>query len=80
MKEYIDESFPYEVPEKYQNLINFFNMTFQGAIMLFYESNQFKDYSSSPKTIFLDKQFTKSKGFSLLEKNAFFKLMKNYNI
>ena len=54
-------------------------MTFQDAIKLFYESNQFKDYSSSTKTIFLDKQFNKAKGFSLREKNAFFKLMKNYN-
>lgn len=54
-------------------------MTFQDAIYMFYESNQFKDYSSSPKTIFLDSQFVKAKGFSLLEKNAFFKLMKNYN-
>ena len=78
-KEYIDEAFLLEVPEKFKNLINFFNMTFQDAIRLFYESNQFKDYSSSPKTIFLDKQFIKAKGFSLREKDAFFKLMKNYN-
>ena len=78
-KDYIDEEYPEEVPEKFQNLKNFFNMTFQDAIYMFYESNQFKDYSSSPKTIFLDRQFVKAKGFSLLEKNAFFKLMKNYN-
>ena len=78
-KDYIDEEYPEEVPEKFQNLKNFFNMTFQDAIYMFYESNQFKDYSSSPKTIFLDSQFVKAKGFSLLEKNAFFKLMKNYN-
>ena len=79
-KDYIDEAFLLEVPENFKNLINFFNMTFQDAIRLFYESNQFKDYSSSPKTIFLDKQFIKAKGFSLREKNAFFKLMKNYNM
>ena len=78
-KDYIDEEFPEEVPEKFQNLKNFFNMTFQDAIYMFYESKQFKDYCSSPKTIFLDRQFVKAKGFSLLEKNAFFKLMKNYN-
>ena len=78
-KEYIETQYTDTVPEKYQNLINFFNMTFQDAIILFYDTNQFKDYSSSPKTIFLDKQFIKAKGFSLLEKNSFFKLMKNYN-
>ena len=78
-KEYIDEAFPYEVPEQFQKLINFFNMTYQDAIKLFYESNQFKDYSSSPKTIFLDKQLIKAKGISLRDKNAFFKLMENYN-
>lgn len=79
-KDCIEEEYPEKVPEKCQELLNFFNMTFQDAIRLFYESNQFKNYSSSPKTKFLDKQFMKAKGFSLLEKNAFFKLLKNYNV
>ena len=57
--------------KNFKILKKFFNMTFQDAIYIFYESNQFKDYSSSPKTIFLDRQFVKAKGFSLLEKNSF---------
>ena len=76
-KEYIEEKYKEEIPEKYQKLLNYFNMTFQDAIVLFYESKQFKDYSSSSKTIFLDKYFIKAKGFSLLEKNGFLKLIKN---
>lgn len=76
---YIEETYPNEVPEPFQSLQNFFRMTYRDIIVLFYDSKQFKDYSSDPKTIFLDEQFTKSKGFSLMEKNAFFKLMKNYN-
>ena len=76
-KEYIEEKYKEEIPEKYQKLLNYFNMTFQDAIVLFYESKQFKDYSSSSKTIFLDKYFIKTKGFSLLEKNGFLKLIKN---
>ena len=74
-KEYIEEKYKEDIPEKYQKLLNYLNMTFQDAIVLFYESKQFKDYSSLSKTIFLDKYFTKAKGFSLLEKNGFFKLV-----
>ena len=77
--DYIEETYPKEVPERFQKLQNFFRMTYRDIIVLFYGSEQFKDYSSDPKTIFLDEQFTKSKGFSLMEKSAFFKLMKNYN-
>ena len=76
-KEYIEEKYKEEIPEKYQKLLNYLNMTFQDAIVLFYESKQFKDYSSSSKTIFLDKYFIKAKGFSLLEKNGFLKLIGN---
>ena len=76
-KEYIEEKYKEEIPEKYQKLLNYFNKTFQDAIELFYESKQFKDYSSSSKTIFLDKYFIKAKGFSLLENNGFLKLIGN---
>ena len=76
-KEYIEENYKEDIPEKYQKLLNYLNMTFQDAIVLFYESKQFNDYSSSSKTIFLDKYFTKAKGFSFLEKNGFLKLMGN---
>ena len=77
--DYIEETYPKEVPEPFQKLQNFFRMTYRDIIVLFYDSEQFKDYSSDPKTIFLDEQFVKSKGFSLMERSAFFKLMKNYN-
>ena len=75
--EYIDEKYPEEIPDNFQKLKNFFNMTFQDAIILFYDSNQFNDFSTSRKTRFLDNQFIKAKGFSLLEKNGFLKLIKN---
>ena len=79
-KEYINDTYDddADIPEKVQKVQQFFKMTFDDAIKLFYDSKQFDDYSSSQKTRFLDEQFIKSKGFSLLEKNAFFKLMKNY--
>ena len=79
LKEYIHEKYPNEVPDKFQELLNFFKMTFQEAIVYFYKSNKFEEYSSSPKTKYLDEQVIKAKGFSLLEQNAFFRLMKNYN-
>jgi len=77
-KEYINENYSKEVPEKIQKVQNFLKMTFLDAIQLFYNSKQFYNYSSSQKTRFLDEQFIRSKGFSLLEKNGFIKLMKNY--
>lgn len=77
---YIENKYGKEIPENMEKLKNFFKMTFEDIITLFYNSKQFKDYSSEPKTIFLDKQFIKAKGFSLLEKNAFIKLIKNYNV
>ena len=77
--DYIEETYPKEVPEPFQKLQNFFRMTYRDIIVLFYDSEQFKDYKSDPKTIFLDEQFAKNKGFSLMERSAFFKLMKYYN-
>jgi hypothetical protein len=77
--DYIEETYPKEVPEPFRNLQNFFRMTYRDIIVLFYDSEQFKDYKSDPKTIFLDEQFAKNKGFSLMERSAFFKLMKYYN-
>lgn len=73
-KEYNDEHS--DGNEHLEKLINFLNMTFREVIVLFYESNYFKEFCSSSKTVFLDKQFVKGKGFSLMEKNAFFKLIK----
>lgn len=69
--DYIEETYPKEVPEPFRKLQNFFRMTYRDIIVLFYDSEQFIDYSSDPKTQFLDEQFTKSKGFSLMEKSSF---------
>ena len=78
-KEYIEKKYPDEVPETFQKLIDFFNMTFQDSIKLFYESKQFENHSSSIKAKFLDGQFIKAKEVSLLEKNGFLKFLNNYN-
>ena len=79
IKDHIEEKYPNEKPEIYQEMLNFFRMSYENIVSLFYKSNEFKDYSSSQKTQSLDEQFIKSKGFSLMEKNGFIKLMKNYN-
>ena len=76
---YIEDKYTEKVPKSLQMLQNFFKMTFEDIIALFYNSKIFKEYSSDPKTVFLDQQFIKSKGFSLLEKNGLIKLLKNYN-
>ena len=76
---YIEDKYKEKVPKTLQMLQNFFKMTFEDIIALFYNSKIFKDYSSDPKTVFLGQQFIKSKGFSLLEKNGLIKLLKNYN-
>ena len=77
IKDHIEEKYPDEKPEKCQELLNFFRMTYEDIVSLFYKSKEFKDYSSSQKIRKLDEQFIKSKGFSLLENNGFIKLMKN---
>ena len=77
MKEVIDTE--KEMPKEYEELKNFFDMTFADAIMLFYQSNEFKKYKEDEKTKFLDSQFVKVKGFSLLEPNAFISLMNPFS-
>ena len=79
LKDYIEETYQNEIPEKFQELLNFFKMSYEEIIMLFYKSNQFKDYSSSEKTQKLDEQFQKVKGFSLMENNGLIKLIKYNN-
>ena len=78
IKDHIEEKYPDEKPQKCQEMLNFFSMTYEEIISLFYKSKLFKDYSSSTKTQKLDEQFIKSKGFSLMENNGFIRLIKNY--
>ena len=73
MKEVINSE--KDIPKAYEELKNFFDMTFADAIILFYKSSEFEKYKEDEKTKFLDSQFVKVKGFSLLESNAFISLM-----
>ena len=65
-----------KIPKEYQELINFFDMTFADAITLFYDSDNFRTYKEDRKTRYLDSQFIKVKGFSLLERNSFIEMLK----
>lgn len=76
LKEYIENNYEKEKTEGFQNLLNFFKMTYEDIIIDFYNSEYFEKFSSSKKTKDLDKIFLKSKGISLLEKNGFIKLVK----
>lgn len=76
LKEYIEIKYEDEKDEKYRKLLDFFRMSYEEIIIDFYKSEKFKEYSSCQKTKELDKQFQKTKGFSLLENNAFIKLLK----
>ena len=73
--QFIDGS---ESEEKYSNVKAFFKMSLEDAYGIFYESEDFKKYATDSKTVFLDKEFKVEKGYSLLEKNAFVKMIKMY--
>ena len=67
-----------DIPKEYEELKNFFEITFADAIIFFYKSDEFQKYKNDEKTKFLDSQFIKVKGFSLLEPNAFISLMNHF--
>lgn len=71
--DFIDEC---EDEKKYENIKSFFNMNLEDAYKLFYESKYFKKYASDEKVLKQDKEFIAQNGFSLLEKNAFIKMVK----
>jgi len=73
--QFIDGS---ESEEKYSYVKAFFKMSLEDAYKIFYESEDFKKYATDSKTVFLDKEFKVEKGYSLLEKNAFVKMIKMY--
>lgn len=77
-KEYIEEKYPDEAPEQFQDLLNFFRMTYEDIIILFYNSEYYKNYLSSKKAEQYNEQFIKTKGYSLLEKNGLIKLLKKH--
>ena len=75
MKDTINEQD--EIPEECQDLLDFFEMTFEDAIILFYKSEQFLTYKETEKAKYLDSQFIKVKGFSLFECNSFVSMLKH---
>ena len=56
------------ITKEYRALLDYFNMSFEEALILFYQSNEFSVYKETEKAKFLDSQFIKVKGFSLLKK------------
>ena len=66
-----------QIPESYRAVLDFLNMTFEDAVMLFYKDEEFLKYKETEKAKFLDSQFVKVKGFSLLSRNAFIHLMRH---
>ena len=65
-----------EDESKYEKISSFFKMSLENAYELFFESDDFKNYTKDSKSIYLDKEFKIQKGFSLLEKNGFLKMIK----
>ena len=70
-KDFINKNYYKKASDKIEKLENFFKMTFEESIQLFYKSKQFNDYSSLPKTIYLDEEFPKTRGYSLIKNNGF---------
>lgn len=70
--EFIDSS---EYEEKYEDIKSFFTMSLEDAYKMFYDSKYFEKYAMEPKTIYLDEEFQAEKGFSILKKYGFIKLL-----
>ena len=77
IKDHIEEKYGDDIPEECIKLLDYFRMSFEDVIMRFYESEYFTKYTSSEKARRND-YFYKAKGYSILEKNAFIKLIKDY--
>ena len=65
--------------ENENNVIDFFEMTIEKGIEMFYVSEEFKLFKNDKLNRYYDDQFyiEKNRKFSLFEKNAFIKLVKN---
>lgn len=77
IKDHIEEKYADDIPDACQKMLDFFKMSFEDVIILFYESQYFTKYCNSGKAK-RNEYFFKAKGYSLLEKNAFIKLIKSY--
>lgn len=74
--EYIDSS---KNEERYEEVKSFFTMNLENAYKMFYDSKDFEKYAMDPKTIYLDEEFQAEKGFSILKKYGFIKLLTMYD-
>ena len=63
--------------ENQNNVIDFFEMTIEKGIEMFYESEEFKEFKNDKINKYYDNMFynEKNRKFSLLEKNGFIKLV-----
>jgi hypothetical protein len=62
--------------KKYEYVKYFLSLKIGDAIQKFEESEKFKEFISDEKIISLDKEIKHDKGFSILEKNAYAKMVK----
>lgn len=70
-----NEKFIKENKTKYEELINFLNMTLEEAYEMFYSEKKYSEiFIEDDMTKFYDKYFLYEKGFSLTEKNGFIRL------
>jgi hypothetical protein len=68
----------YDDSQNLEKLKQYLDMTVEKSIELYYQSESFKVFSNEEKIKFFDYEFIKEKGFSMLEKNGFIKLIKLY--
>ena len=68
----------YDDSQNLEKLKQYLDMTVEKSIELYYQSESFKDFRSGEKIKFFDSKFIKEKGFSMLEKKGFIKLIKLY--
>ena len=61
--------------KKYEYVKSFLSLKIEAAIQKFKESQQFKEFISDKKIISLDKKIKDDIGFSILEKNAYVKMI-----
>lgn len=66
----------FDYNKKYEYVKSFLSLKIEDAIEKFEESERFKKLFSDKKIILLDKEIKLGKGFSILEKNAYAKMVK----
>jgi len=72
---FIDES---EDKSIYEEVKSFFNMTLEEAYVLFFQSEEFKEFQEDEKVITIDEEVKVVNGVSLREKYGFIQLIKSH--